>query len=85
MKLTTMIFSTAFAAAVCAQAQAAVDAGATTGTRDTPSVTAAPQTAGFWGICGPGRLYRHAEFIEIYSGGVLQGAIYTVAGCYTPA
>lgn len=85
MKRTAMIFGTALALAIGGQAQAAVDARAPIGEPRVGAVLASPQTAGFWGFCGPGRYYRHAEFVEVYSGGILIGAIYTTAGCHTPA
>ena len=86
MNLRTLALGAAIALATSGLAQAAVDSRPPAGD---DALRVRPATynnaAGFWGICGPGRYYQEAVFIEIYSGGVLQGAIYTRAGCYTPA
>ena len=85
-----LVLGAAFALASSCLAQAAVDSGLPVGdvaSHVSPATSPAMynSAAGFWGICGPGRYYQEAVFVEIYSGGVLQGAIYTRAGCYTPA
>lgn len=90
MSLRTLALGAAIALATSSLAQAAVNSGrqaSDDASRVSPVTPPATykNAAGFWGICGPGRYYQEAVFVEIYSGGVLQGAIYTRSGCYTPA